>query len=105
MISHSILFTSGTDRRRIPTQHISPNDPDYKQHTFNRVFGNCVLFKGDRVKLKGSNKEGTVIDVLTSLELDQVKWDKNRPHFIVVKFDGTDKEYLAHPSQLRKRRV
>lgn len=105
MISHSIFVTNGGNRERANTRHISPNDPDYKQHVFTRVYGNCPLFQGDRVKVRGTNKEGTVIDVLNSLELDQVKWDKNRPHFIVVKLDGTDKEYLAHPSQLRKRRV
>ena len=102
MISYRISSPSEGLLQRENIHRILPTNPKFKEVTYNRVFESCRFFAGDRIKMRGTSKHGVVTEVIT--ELDKVKWDKNRPHFIVVKFDEHgDKEFLAHPSQLRKR--
>lgn len=49
--------------------------------------------------MRGTANLGFVTEVVH--KFDDVKWNKNKPHFVVVQFDGQDAEFLAHPSQLK----
>jgi hypothetical protein len=65
---------------------------------FDRVLSSCNIHEGDKVKIKGTSKKGTVIKKYLTPE--ECQWDKNRPQLLVVAI-GED-HFAAHPSQVKR---
>ncbi len=74
-----------------------------KRAVFDRILNYVQPFEaGDRVKIKGTNKVATVVEIVS--DYDRIKWQGMTPYFIAYKADGDTQEYLANYKQLRKRR-
>jgi hypothetical protein len=98
MINYKIIVSSGQNKpvnKPVKVDHTAPN---FKQVVFERSLRGCNYKQGSRVKLRGTNRKGTVLEVIADIE--SINWTKNKPHYIAVHFD--DGQYgLCNPGQLR----
>lgn len=97
MISYEISSTP-----TVPTKQTRkrphPGDVGYRDTVLRRAFENCHLNGLDFIKVKGTPNKGQILEVVT--DPDKVQWERNRPLFLRVLVN--DKEYMAHPSQLKR---
>jgi len=72
-----------------------------KLRTFNRSKKRALRrFKvGRKIKLNNTGLVGTVLEVI--LDMENINWVGNTPHFIRVRMDGDGQEYLTSPTMIR----
>lgn len=97
MINYKIIVSNGKNTR-IDRQRVTPNDANFKEITFERSLRNCFWQPGQRVKLRGTNRCGTVMEVIK--DINQISWAKNRPNYLAIAFDDGKFE-LGNPCQLK----
>jgi uncharacterized protein YlxW (UPF0749 family) len=99
MITYKIIVTNtpSTPKR----EHVSPDQPTYKEHIFRRLLNSLSFSVGARIQIKGTPRRGHVTKIVK--ELSDVRWNKNKPEFIQIKMDD-GQEYLTHPKTLKRSR-
>lgn len=58
----------------------------------------CHYRKGQRVKFRGTNKKGEILEIIQ--DYGRIQWEHNKPLFIVVSLD-TGEKVIAGVSQLK----
>ena len=88
--------------RDIPltSRKVVPSDPDFKEVVFMRSFSACNYKPGMRVKVRKAQKMRGVINEIIDRP-EEVKWERNLPHFIVVEMDSGD-TIIANPGQIKR---
>jgi hypothetical protein len=77
---------------------------EFKERVFRKSLraNRKVFAPGTTVKINGSQHTGIIDEVIT--EFSKIKWDNNKPFYLVVKVpDG--RCFIAHPSQITKVKV
>lgn len=100
MITYEITSSSTANLKhsRTLSKILRPEDQGYKESVFRRAFEGCKLSGLDFIKVRGTPNKGQILEVVANF--NNIKWEKNRPMFLRIKVN--DKEYMAHPSQLKK---
>ncbi len=65
---------------------------------FTRAFKGNRWHVGNRIKVRGTSRKGTVREVIK--DLNKVEWERNRPLFIVVEMDD-GVTMIGHPGQFK----
>lgn len=99
MISYRIVSKSG-GRVTPLNKPVSPKDPEFKELVFRRAMRGCTFKEGDTVKIKGTPKRGTLIQII--YDINDILWVRNRPYFLEVEIPGDEENMLYHPSQLKR---
>lgn len=76
----------------------SSNTKSSKERAFERALSKCRFRVGNRVKIRGTPKKGTITIILS--DINDIKWHGMMPQFIVVNVDN-EGEILAAPVQLK----
>lgn len=72
-----------------------------KANILQKNINRCHYKEGDLIQLIGNKEKGQVLGLVT--DAAEVIWQHWKPFFISI-IMASGKEYLAHPSQLRKQR-
>jgi hypothetical protein len=100
MLTYEIIVNHGKDQTATLSP-VKPSDPEYKEVVLTRQMRRLRMVVGDRVKLKGTPQTGVIDDIVK--DPNQVNWNNNRPHFIVVRLDGDiGGRMMCTPQQLKK---
>lgn len=97
MINYRIIVSNGKNTA-LEKQRVTPNDPNFKQTVFERSIQSCFWKPGQRVKLRGTSRCGTVVEVIK--DINTINWTKNRPNYLAIAFDDGKLE-LGNPCQLK----
>lgn len=73
--------------------------PAHKASILQRALKRCNFKAGDRIKVRGTNFFGRVVEVYTKVE--DVNWDKTFPTYIHLELDGGTQR-MAHHSQINR---
>jgi len=85
--------------QKVTRQIVSPNDPQYKEIVFQRQVKACPYLAGQRVKVRRGHQRGYIKEIIK--DLNEVQWENNKPHFILVEHD--DKKFVVYnPSQIKR---
>jgi hypothetical protein len=83
------------------SRSISQESGREKAHILQKNINRCTYREGDLILLNGNKEKGQVLGLVT--DPTEVVWQHWKPFFISIVM-SSGKEYLAHPSQLRKQR-
>jgi hypothetical protein len=97
MINYKIIVSTGQNKP-LARQRVDPKDPSFRSITFERSLKNCFWQPGQRVKLRGTSRLGTLQEVIK--DINQINWTKNRPNYLLIRFDNGELA-LANPCQLK----
>jgi hypothetical protein len=70
------------------------DDPEFKQKLFARIYANCRLKVGTKIRIINTSRTGVVTKIYSLY--DEVKWVDHKPHFVEVLMDDGE-VYIASP--------
>lgn len=105
MITYKIISRklSPEEKSRVKRRRLSPDDPDFQERLFERVYQHNPFREGDRVRLVGTKHTATLVNVYS--ELKDVIWKDDKPHFLVLEFDDDKSRKVATPFQITRKNV
>jgi hypothetical protein len=109
MLTHSIevhkpLYVEKVRHAQQPTRRWKGREgtEDHKEFIFNRARGDCKFEEAEVVLYK--RNPCLIMNILENMDQMGMEWDGLKPKFIECWLEGTDKFFMAHPSDLKRPR-
>ena len=102
MISYYIESKPAHKQLLDPKAVLDPSKEKDREAFLRRALKRCHFKEGQRVRMYGTRKKGTITQIVTRSE--DVLWENNKLYFITVKWDDGEHNYCM-PSQLTLKRV
>jgi hypothetical protein len=98
LIEYEIIVQHKRDQK--PQLELAdPKSPDFRALVFRRNLKACKYKDEDRVKVRGTSRKGFILRIED--DINKVNWERNRPHFVQVRFDDGS-VMMCNPSQLKR---